>query len=79
MPPDVDGYTKGTQVHRLGSPVDAAKEIHTIHPYSARLEFVMTLYQTVKSLFCRSLVKRFPYINDHTHSHKKHSAMIGTV
>lgn len=36
MPPDVDAYTKSTQVHRLGPPVDAAKEIQTIDPYAAR-------------------------------------------
>ena len=53
LPPAGDGFSKSTQVHKLGSPVDTARELKTMHPYTAR-----------------SLTKRYPYHDDHTHDHK---------
>ena len=35
-PPDADGFTKSTLLHKLGSHVNTEKEVRELHPYAAR-------------------------------------------
>ena len=83
-----NGFTKSTQVHRFGANVDTARILRHTHPYVARSvtmdsvretflhSTVLSPYSFSPLLLCRSIMKRNPYYDDHTHDTKLHTLVL---